>query len=79
MTTLAEHLARALNPVWVRCRIPSCGTIWVVGYLPDDMRRFRQSLRRAQRRGCPLCGDRAPSMAWQDNGVCLEDEVQEAA
>jgi hypothetical protein len=57
------------KPFWAKCRVEACGHCWPIAYLPMDM----VTAARLMKSPCPMCGDRKPEIAKQNDGVLQED------
>lgn len=58
------------KPFWVKCR--KCSHCWPAAYLPLVVDVFAKIAKSAV---CPMCGDKKPVVAKQDNGKLNEPEV----
>lgn len=58
------------KPFWVKCR--KCAHCWTAAYLPMEVDTFAKIATRA---ACPMCGDRKPVIAKQDDGKLNEPEA----
>jgi hypothetical protein len=51
------------RPFWAKCS--ACQHCWTVAYLPMEITAACRLIGKA---ACPMCGDRKPMIAKQDNG-----------
>lgn len=58
-----------IHAFWAKCGDDSCGHAWPATYLPMDMALAAAIMKRAT---CPMCGNRKPTVAKQEQGELLE-------